>query len=109
VRSPLAAAAVRHFENFFKSFANVLSLSPVVPLESPAFALGEFEDLKSPTPGCTIEFEFVVVLSTAFFTACAEPAKPPIAISDDVIAMAKRASTVMLENIIPLMMTMLWL
>ena len=106
MRSPSAAAAVRHFENFFKSFANVPLVSPVVPLESPVFALGEFEEIESPSLGCAIVF--VVVSSTAFFTACTVLAKPLTYIIDDAIAMVKIATTVMLENIIPLM-TILWL
>jgi hypothetical protein len=106
VRSLLAAAAVRHFENFFKSFANVPLVSPVVPLESSVFTLGEFGEIEFPPLGCAIVF--VVVSSTAFFTACTLPAKPLTNITDDAIAMVRIATTVMLENII-LLMTTSWL
>jgi hypothetical protein len=101
LRSPSIAAPPTHFEKVFKSFVEipppVVAAASVLPLESLVFGLCDFKDTGLSPPS-----EFVIVfvtLSFPFFAANAKPRKPLATISEEAMAIAKRAAVVFLLNI----------
>ena len=76
---------------------------PVAPVEAPALALRDFGELDLSVPSefiIVFVVGSVVVLELSFFAANAKPTRPPLTtISDDAMAMAKRAAVILLLNI----------
>ena len=74
-------------------------MSPVLPDESSALVLLDFEESSRNTAGRLDLSSSVELVPLAFF-ANAEPTKPPLTtISDEAMAMVNRAAVVLLVNI----------